>query len=523
VGNVVIVGAQWGDEGKGKVVDLYTEFSDIVVRYGGGPNAGHTLVVGGQKIVTHLVPSGVVWPGKKCVLGDGMVVDPELLLAEIRELKQRGLLKHDSDLLVSSRAHVILPYHKALDSLREQGKGALGTTRRGVGPAYEAKIGRRGIRIADLLREERLRELVARNLEEVNPSLVRLGGNAFEVEPIVKAACQAGKELAPYVGDASTFLYRATRSGRNILFEGAQGTLLDVDHGTYPYVTSASTVAGGACCGSGLGPTTIAAVIGVTKAYTTRVGGGPFPTELKGELGDRLRSAGGEFGATTGRPRRTGWLDVAALRYAVRVNGLSALALTKLDVLRGITPLKVCVGYRVNGQTLDEMPLDPDDIARAEPVYEEMEGFTEDIQGKREFDDLPTGAKRFIRRVRLLRRRLSVSSPWDQVGMKQLWCETRSVDSPFKDRSPTSHTPGFLGAEKRGRLRTPPRKTRSGLSHGRMRVSPKARRKQLCMCWLAIVPLRAYNEALATRMSWRGPVCKPACRILRDPGSEAHL
>ena len=425
--SVVIVGAQWGDEGKGKVVDLYTEFADIVVRYSGGSNAGHTLVVDGQKLVFHLVPSGLVRAGKKCVLGDGMVIEPEVLLSEIREMKGKGLLQNDADLLVSSRAHVILPYHKEIDALREKGKGAIGTTKRGIGPAYEAKAGRRGIRAGDLLREERLRDLLARNLDEVNPYIERLGGTPFALEPLAAEALAAGAELKRYLTDTSRFLFRAHKSGKDILFEGAQGTLLDIDHGTYPYVTSASTVAAGACSGSGLGPTTIDAVIGICKAYTTRVGGGPFPTELKGELGERLRRTGEEFGATTGRPRRTGWLDIAALRYAVRVNGLSGLAMTKLDVLRGLSPVKVCVGYKVGGKAQDEIPLDPEDILRAEPIYEEIEGFTEEIRSKREFDDLPAGAKRFVRRVEAL-----AETPIYLISVGPSRSETIVLKNPFR-------------------------------------------------------------------------------------------
>jgi adenylosuccinate synthase len=427
VASVVIVGAQWGDEGKGKVVDLYTEFADIVVRYSGGSNAGHTLVVDGQKVITHLVPSGVVRAGKKCVLGDGMVIEPEVLLREIRELKGKGLLQNDADLVVSARAHVILPYHKEIDALREKGKGALGTTKRGIGPAYEAKAGRRGIRAGDLLREGRLKELLARNLDELNPYVERLGGTAFALEPLLQEALAAGAELKRYLADTSRFLYKAHKSGRDILFEGAQGTLLDVDHGTYPYVTSASTVAAGACSGSGLGPTTIDSVIGICKAYTTRVGGGPFPTELTGAMDERLRRAGEEFGATTGRPRRTGWLDVAALRYAVRVNGLQGLAMTKLDVLRGVSPIKVCVGYRLGGKPQDEIPLDPEDIVQAEPIYEEIEGFAEEIQSKREFDDLPAGAKRFVRRVEAL-----TETPICLVSVGPSRNETIVLRNPFR-------------------------------------------------------------------------------------------
>jgi adenylosuccinate synthase len=424
---VVIIGAQWGDEGKGKVVDLYTEFADVVVRFGGGANAGHTMVAQGQKLVTHLVPSGVLHGGKPCVLGGGMVIDPTVLLDEIAALKARGLLADDRDLVVSDRAHVIFPYHRAIDALRERGQGAIGTTKRGIGPAYESKTGRRGIRTGDLLRPDRLRALLARNLEEANPTLVRLGGTALDLDPLLVDGLAWGRALERYLADTSVYLYRAYRQGRDILFEGAQGTLLDVDHGTYPYVTSASTVAAGACTGTGLGPTVIDTVIGICKAYSTRVGGGPFPTEIHGGLEERLRQAGDEYGATTGRPRRVGWLDLAALRYAVRVNGLAGLALTKLDVLCGVHPIRVCVGYRVAGRTLEEIPLDPDDIQVAEPIYEDLEGFTTDIQHVREFDDLPASVKRLIRRIETLG-----ETPIVLISVGPSRAETIMLKNPFR-------------------------------------------------------------------------------------------
>ena len=364
---VVIVGAQWGDEGKGKVVDLYTEHADVVVRYGGGANAGHTLVVDGQKLVTHLVPSGVLHPGKQNVLGSGMVIDPVTLLEEIADCHARGLLTRPGELVVSDRAHVILGPHKDLDRLRETqaGAGALGTTRRGIGPAYEAKVGRRGVRIGDLLRPTRLGEVVERALDEANPLLARFGGATYELEALRAEAGALGERLRPWVGDAGKTVHDALRRGRSVLFEGAQGTLLDVDHGTYPYVTSSSTIAGGACTGVGVGPTEIDAVVGISKAYCTRVGAGPFPTELTGPEGERLRESGGEYGATTGRPRRCGWLDIPALRLAVRLNGMTGLPLTKLDVLSGVRPLPICVQYRLDGQLVDELPGDADDVVRS--------------------------------------------------------------------------------------------------------------------------------------------------------------
>jgi adenylosuccinate synthase len=424
---VVIVGAQWGDEGKGKVVDLYTEHADVVARWGGGANAGHTLVVEGKKIVTHLVPSGVLRPGTTCVLGDGMVVDPEQLLSEIQDLKDQKLLADDRDLLVGRRAHVILPYHKGLDELRERGQGAIGTTKRGIGPAYEAKAARRGIRMGDLRRPERLAALVERNLEEVNPSIVRLGGTPFEAGPLVEAALRHGEALARWMGDAGRYVWDAMGKGKNVLFEGAQGSLLDLDHGTYPYVTSSSTLAGGACTGLGVGPTTIGAVIGIAKAYATRVGAGPFPTELAGEQGDVLREAGSEYGATTGRPRRCGWLDIPALRLAVRTSGMTGLAITKLDVLTGVQPIKLCVGYRLDGETLDELPLDLDDLERAEPVYETVDGWTEDTRGVRDREALPAAARRYLARIEDL---LGIPMVLVSVGPNR--AETIVLKNPFR-------------------------------------------------------------------------------------------
>ena len=391
---VVVVGAQWGDEGKGKVVDLYTERADLVVRYGGGANAGHTLVIGDQKIVTHLVPSGVLHPRVRLVLGDGMVVDPMTLLEEIAACRERGLLP-EGQLLVSSRAHVILPYHRWLEAVREDRKGAIGTTRRGIGPAYESKAARRGVRICDLGRPARLRELVEQNLEEIAPLIGRAVEPA-EVDRLIDDASAAGAALAPMIGDAGREVDRAIAAGKNVLFEGAQGTLLDIDHGTYPFVTSSSTIAGGACTGVGVGPTRIDRVIGISKAYCTRVGGGPFPTEMAGDEADAWRTAGQEFGATTGRPRRCGWLDAAALRLAVRVNGLDGIALTKLDVARGRGPLKVCVGYRLDGTLLDEPPGDADDLSRAEPEYIELPGWDGESREARRIEDLPPSAQSYI-------------------------------------------------------------------------------------------------------------------------------
>ncbi len=424
---VVIVGAQWGDEGKGKVVDLYTEHADVVARFGGGANAGHTLVVGGQKLVTHLLPSGVLHPGKLNVLGEGMVIEPKVLLEEIEGCKARGLLEDDRDLLIAERAHVILQYHRDLDALRESRVGALGTTKRGIGPAYESKAARRGVRVGDLIRPERLRARVAQNLEEVGAVVERLGGKPYALDDVVAEALGYGERLRRYLGDASRTVYEAIKKGRSVLFEGAQGALLDVNHGTYPYVTSSSTTAGGACIGLGVGPTEIDSVIGISKAYATRVGGGPFPTELDDATGDRLRQTGQEFGATTGRPRRCGWLDIPGLRLAARINGMSGLALTKLDVLSGIRPVQLCVGYRVGGQMWDELPLDPDDLAQAEPVYETAEGWSEPIADVRDLADLPVGARRYLTRIEDL-----TGIPLYLVSVGPGRAETIVLKNPFR-------------------------------------------------------------------------------------------
>jgi adenylosuccinate synthase len=426
--NVVIVGAQWGDEGKGKVVDLYTEFADVVFRYGGGANAGHTLVVDGQKLVTHLIPSGVLHGrNKKCVLGDGMVIDPKVLIDEIADCKQRGLLAEDRDLIIGRHAHVILPLHREIDNVREKGKAAIGTTKRGIGPAYEAKMARRGVRMSDLLDSARFKLIYELNVEEVGDYLRERGVTLPSTEVVCEEYMAYAEKLRRYVGDASRLVYDEVKRGRHVLFEGAQGALLDVDHGTYPYVTSSSTLAAGACTSAGIGPTAITSVIGIAKAYTTRVGGGPFPTELTDELGNRLREAGGEYGATTGRPRRCGWLDVAALRLAVRWNNLSGLALTKLDILRGLPRIRICVGYTVDGEQREELPTDPGEIERAQPVYEEHDGWDADTREVRDFSELPPAAQKYVRRIEAL---VGVDCALISVGPGR--AETIVIRNPFR-------------------------------------------------------------------------------------------
>lgn len=405
--NVVVVGAQWGDEGKGKIVDLLTEHAQVVVRFQGGNNAGHTLVVGGQKTVLHLIPSGVLHAGKTCVIGNGCVLDPTVLMKEIDGLRARGFLQDAEQLLVSEHAHVICPWHKHLDALREKarGGGAIGTTGRGIGPAYEDKVARRGIRVRDLLDGDRLRRRVKERLPDALEEISRLARTAkadeplLDVEAIVSELLVLGRRLEEFVGDASLTLAEHVRKGTRILFEGAQGTLLDIDHGTYPFVTSSNTVAGNAAVGSGLGPTAIDRVMGITKAYTTRVGSGPFPTELTDALGDRLRKVGDEFGATTGRPRRCGWLDTVVLRYAARVNGLWGLALTKMDVLSGLDTLRICTAYELDGKRITELPCDYEDFSRVQPIYEELPGWQQTLAGARTIDDLPAAAQRYVRRV----------------------------------------------------------------------------------------------------------------------------
>ncbi|MFL5453253.1 MAG: adenylosuccinate synthase [Myxococcales bacterium] len=403
--NVVIVGAQWGDEGKGKIVDLFTSWADVVVRFQGGANAGHTLVVGGTKTVLHLVPSGVLHPGKRCFIGNGVVVDPEALSQEIDVLKSRGLLTDPTQLVVSENAHVIFSYHKIIDVGREQkeGRKKIGTTGRGIGPCYEDKVARRGIRMRDLLKPEVLRERLKERIGEANAQIAALGGEQVKLETVYEDGARLGQKLAEYVGDASEKLAHEVDRGKAVLFEGAQGTLLDVDHGTYPYVTSSNTVAGNAPVGAGLGPTAIDSVIGITKAYTTRVGNGPLPTELTDAVGDRLRTVGAEFGATTGRPRRCGWMDALVLRYATRVNGLSGLVLTKLDVLTGFDKVLIAVAYNLpSGKTLQEFPSDPELLASAQPVYEELPGWKEPIGDLRQYEELPANARRYVERVEQL-------------------------------------------------------------------------------------------------------------------------
>ena len=400
--NVAIIGAQWGDEGKGKVVDLFTENADIIVRFQGGNNAGHTLVVDGKKTILHLVPSGALHEHKLCVIGNGVVVDPGILIEEIDALKAQGHLADDRLLRISEQAHVIMPYHKAIDLARERlrGKGKIGTTGRGIGPAYEDKVARVGIRFIDLLEEDTFRAKLRRNIEEKNIYLKAiLKEKTLGFDEIHDTYSGYREMLKGYVANTGLLLDRDIRGGKRVLFEGAQGTLLDVDHGTYPFVTSSSTITGGACSGSGVGPQHIQQVIGISKAYTTRVGSGPFPTEIDGPDGETLRREGAEFGATTGRSRRCGWFDAVGVRHAVRMNGITGIALTKLDVLTGFKKIPICNAYDYEGEVLSEFPASSKVMRSAKPVYEMMDGWDTPLDGARQFSDLPINAQRYVRRL----------------------------------------------------------------------------------------------------------------------------
>ncbi len=399
--NIVIVGTQWGDEGKGKIVDLLAEYADIVVRFQGGNNAGHTMVVNGEQLITHLVPSGILQK-KTCLIGNGMVVDPAVLLKEFDNLSNNGIDVGPDKLKVSEKAHIIMPYHKAIDLAREKMKGdkKIGTTGRGIGPCYEDKATRRGIRFVDLLDPEVFREKVNIILEEKNFYLKRyLSAETLDPDSMTDQYLGYAEILAPHVVNISIVMSQAIKAGQQILFEGAQGTHLDIDHGTYPYVTSSNTVSGNACCGAGIGPKEITGVIGIVKAYTTRVGKGPFPTELFDETGDAIQKKGAEFGATTGRRRRCGWLDTVLLRNSARLNGLTDLVITKLDVLGGLKSLKICTGYEYNSKIVHDFPANLKILEACKPVYETLPGWSEEISDIRKIEDLPQNAKNYLDRI----------------------------------------------------------------------------------------------------------------------------
>lgn len=398
---VVIVGAQWGDEGKGKVVDVLTEKADVVARYQGGNNAGHTVVIKNEKYILHLIPSGILHKGKKCLIGNGVVIDPAALIAEMDGLREKGI-KVERNLVISKNAHLIMPYHTALEREHENRKGnqKIGTTGRGIGPSYTDKIARHGIRVMDLMTPALFKEKLTANLAGVNFLLENMFKAApLTAEEIYRQYMGYAERFAGMVADTDILVNDAIEAGKNVLFEGAQGTLLDIDHGTYPFVTSSSTIAGGACTGLGVGPTRIDRVLGIVKAYTTRVGSGPFPTELNDELGEHIRQKGGEFGATTGRARRCGWLDMLVLKHAKRINGLTGIALTKLDILDGFETIKICVGYKHEGKVYEEFPKEAEVLYRCEPVYEEVSGWKESTLGIRAFDKLPANAKKYIKTI----------------------------------------------------------------------------------------------------------------------------
>jgi adenylosuccinate synthase len=394
----VIIGAQWGDEGKGKIVDLLGDNTPVVARYQGGANAGHTLKFDGKTFILHLIPSGIFHSNTTCVIGNGVVIDPHKLLEEIEAVRKLGA-NPEKQLKISSTAHVILPYHKQLDTARETSKGdqKIGTTGRGIGPAYVHKIARTGIRMMDLLKKELLKTKLTAILEEVNSVLVhQFNQEEVQLEPLLTDAIAAGEKLRPYICDTGLILHKYLQKGENILLEGAQGALLDIDHGTYPFVTSSSPTSGGAATGTGLPPTAITKVMGITKAYCTRVGNGPFPTELLDEAGDNIRNLGHEFGSTTGRPRRCGWIDLVALKYAVRINGINELTVTKLDILSSLAEIKACVAYDLDGIIIDEYPLDADDLAKVKPVYKSFKGWESDLSDCQTIAELPEKVHEFL-------------------------------------------------------------------------------------------------------------------------------
>ncbi len=427
--NVIITGSQWGDEGKGKVVDLLSENADAVVRFQGGNNAGHTVMVNGEQFISHLIPSGIL-QRKKCMIGNGLVVDPGVLIEEIDSLGQKGVDVTSDKLRISERAQMIMPYHKVIDHGREKllkGDKKIGTTGRGIGPCYEDKAGRIGIRFAELINRDIFAEKLALALKEKNFYIEKfLNMPPLNYEEIFEKYSEYAKRLMHYIGNISIELNEYVESGGQILFEGAQGAHLDIDHGTYPYVTSSNTVAGNACSGTGIGPTKITDVIGIVKAYTTRVGAGPFPTELIDETGDKIQKKGIEFGTTTGRKRRCGWLDMVVIENAARLNGFTSIAITKLDVLGGLERLSICTCYKYKNDIIKHFPADLEILSECKPVYEEIEGWNEDISEIREYDDLPENTKKYLKRVEEL-----AKTPIDIISVGPQRDETIVIDNPF--------------------------------------------------------------------------------------------
>ncbi len=392
----VVVGSQWGDEGKGKIVDLLSERYDIVVRYQGGANAGHTVQVGDKQFILHLIPSGILWENVKCVIGNGVVIDPKALLDEIKFLENLGI-NIKGRLFISQNAHLIMPYHKLLDSINESGSSKIGTTGRGIGPCYIDKYARKGIKIVDLLDKKDLEQKIKTNIEEKNVLFKKLyDHDELKVDEIIKEYLEFDDAIDQYITDVPSFLNNELNDGKSILLEGAQGTMLDVDFGTYPYVTSSNPTSGGACTGSGIPPTKISLVIGIVKAYTTRVGLGPFPTEMLGEEGDQLREIGAEFGATTGRPRRCGWFDAFLMNYSRMINGIERAAITKLDILSYLDEIKVCIGYEINGKKLNSYPTNVNQMMQVTPVYETLPGWKTNISDIKNYDELPAAAKDYL-------------------------------------------------------------------------------------------------------------------------------
>lgn len=398
----IVLGAQWGDEGKGKMTDYLAEEANVVVRFQGGNNAGHTVVVGDKEYKLHLIPSGILYEDKLNVIGNGVVVDPKALFEEIDYLEGVGVKVTPEKLIISDRAHLIMPYHKVLDRLKEKarGKNDIGTTGKGIGPCYTDKFERCGIRMCDLMHEDVFTEKLKENMEMKNAYITKvLGGEALNFDEILKEYLEFGKKLKPFIQDTSVRVYDDIKADKTVLFEGAQGMLLDIDYGTYPYVTSSNTTAGGVANGVGIGPNMITNAVGITKAYTTRVGKGPFPTELMNETGDWIREKGHEFGVTTGRARRCGWLDLVIVKTACRVSGLTSLAITKIDTLAGLEKIKVCVGYKFDGKVIDYFPASLEDLAKCEPVYEEFDGWGDEVADARSYDELPENAKKYLKRI----------------------------------------------------------------------------------------------------------------------------
>lgn len=398
----IVLGAQWGDEGKGKMTDYLAEEAEVVVRFQGGNNAGHTVEVGDRQYKLHLIPSGILYDDKLNVIGNGVVVDPKALFKEIGYLEKEGVKVTPEKLIISDRAHVIMPYHKLLDKLKEEarGKNDIGTTGKGIGPCYTDKIERCGIRICDLMHEKVFEEKLREYMVEKNAYITKVyGGEALDVERVLKEYTEYAERIRPFVQDTSVKVYNEIKANKNVLFEGAQGMLLDIDHGTYPYVTSSNTTAGGVSNGVGIGPNMITNAVGIAKAYTTRVGKGPFPTELNDEVGEWIRETGHEYGVTTGRSRRCGWLDLVIVKSAVRVSGLTSLAVTKIDTLAGLEKIKVCVGYKFNGEVIDYFPASLEDLANCEPVYETFDGWDFSVADARKYEDLPENSRKYLERI----------------------------------------------------------------------------------------------------------------------------